>query len=340
MAANNQDIEMVFPIISIDTTHNDDDDVDQLDLQHKHDIKEEEDDTHNASSDEEDMIIAKRRRICLLVAIVPFLMSAIALLTVLRLNNSSNIASSSNSALESTASLRGSSSDHQDSSFIETYYLNASHVINETASASFPHEESVNQDFVINDDAYEYEYQHEEIVNQDVYDLYTTTTTMATTTHEESVNQDGFDDVPSTSTMATVINEEEVNQDGFDHEPSTTLATEGTILPAASESKPISSCESITNEEQCKQHTASSSKCVWFTPLNWDPICFAKPQFPLKSCKEIRLSDDCLVNAVGCRWYFENKKGDDKKNEKEKEMMYDSCRFSRHERKRRYVGWR
>lgn len=180
-------------------------------------------------------------------------------------------------------------------------------------------------------------------VIEEVFDVLPSTTATATVTvvvasSSPEVNtstrpfdsQYGCDDF-SASTLATVeetmltssgMNEDESGelQSTPSTEPATTTTEAETTTTAeadVTETSESPTCEDITTKRQCKD---PSKDCVWFTPLNWKPLCFTKPEFSFKLCKEIRLSEDCVESAVGCEWLFEKKSGG--KN------TYNTCRFS------------
>eukprot|EP00956_Cyclotella_meneghiniana_P024712 scaffold50014_cov66-Cyclotella_meneghiniana.AAC.4 len=154
-----------------------------------------------------------------------------------------------------------------------------------------------------------------------------TSTSSDLTTSNEPSDSDGFL-ATTLSTDAKTMSTSSGNEDESDELQSTTTSTEPAITTTgtnaatttkvdATTTSDAPTCEDLTTERQCKD---PFNNCVWFTPLNWDPLCFTKPEFSLKLCKEIRLSEDCVESALGCEWLFEKKSGG--KN------MYDICRFS------------
>jgi hypothetical protein len=160
-------------------------------------------------------------------------------------------------------------------------------------------------------------------------------------THTTTVKTPSEDTLDSLSTTTST---KEATSSPSQTQPATTasitsLATSVELVTTATQPDSttvtgIFTCEEATTHEQCINH---SSNCVWFSPLNWDDLCFTKPhEFSLKECKEVRLEDDCLQSAVGCTWSAEKgpavkrmqkaKGPGDKRPVKE---VQDICRFSR-----------
>ena len=132
------------------------------------------------------------------------------------------------------------------------------------------------------------------------------------TTHEEAVSEDLTTDLTAPTSSELVTTTVETKTTTVETKATTTV---GIVTTTSTSDSPT--CEEAASETQCK---GPSNDCVWFTPLNWKPLCLTKPDFALKSCKEIRLSEDCIKSPVECEWYFER---------------YDACRFSQNEERRR-----
>jgi hypothetical protein len=258
------------------------------------------DQDHNIRQQE---FISQRRRCFLFISVFPFFLSAIALFTMLAFNsNSMNKTSVVDSA--AVSSLRGNSNGKDEDPHVETAFL-AEVALNET---------SITDNASISPTVYT----HTTTVktpSEDTLDSLSTTTSTKEATSSPSQTQ------PATTASITSL------------ATSVELVTTAT-QPDSTTVTGIFTCEEATTHEQCINH---SSNCVWFSPLNWDDLCFTKPhEFSLKECKEVRLEDDCLQSAVGCTWSAEKgpavkrmqkaKGPGDKRPVKE---VQDICRFSR-----------
>ena len=312
--------------------------------------RDDDDQVHLAQREE---FLSHRRRCCLFVSVFPFLISAVALCTMLAFNSSSETATTS-TMQSSSVSMRGSPSSKGTGPHIETSYLQ-----DDTGTGILSNETLfVDSSSTTSSTTYGIASTTTDLpVEEDVLDLIATTTAAAAATTRITTVQP-----EATTTVSVIATTQTEPTIAVTSEPPVTTTNVVTTTPVAettaaveiiTSTRPetttaapqILTCEEATAHDECIKHSVD---CVWFTPVNWSELCFTKPDFPLNKCKEVRLMDDCVESAVGCIWIVEKAKQmrvadakEKKKPAKDKGGDFDVCRFARDKKLRwkNQKGW-
>jgi hypothetical protein len=307
-------------------------------------LRDEEENEHQIRREE---LISKRRRCFLFVSVFPFLLSVLALFTMLAFNSDSG-----STAMDSSLnSMRGNMNGKDTDQHIETSYLadtpavsNNTFANEEVSTTSSTSTNSMSTTSII------------DTSKEDVLDMYPSTQAATSTSLPQTfvvstasasastvaVKPSTQSDVTATTAPETTKVETTTPQPdpttpaattiSSQPDPTTPVATTAVAATTTSATQPAT-CEEVITHEHCIKH---SSDCVWFSPLNWQELCFTKPAFPLNECQEVRLSDDCLNSAVGCTWVVEKVAGEKPKGpEKDKNKADEICRFTKQDGKLR-----
>ena len=290
------------------------------------------DGTHQSTREE---LISQRRRCFLFVSLFPFLISAIALFTMLAFNSGTSGAVASSSI--DSVSLRGNSPNGNEmNTHVEASYLADNGGAKATLSSN---EASTTSSTVLISTATAVDTSTEDVLDSFSTSTPETTTTTTSPPQSETASTTLFtletaamadttaaSQSESTSAMITTANPTTIKAEiATTPQPDPTTAAAAVTTQTSTEP---TTCEEAATHESCINHSAN---CVWFSPLNWQELCFTKPDFPLNKCKEVRLMDDCVESAVGCVWVVEKVVGEKGKGEEKGE---DICRFMKENRLR------
>lgn len=257
-------------------------------------------------------LLMQRRRCFILISVLPFLISAIALSAVLA--GAPQTLDASPVALRGNSNGRDAKPQSQES-YLSDFGTLPSETFTATNTSATSSVSPATTGF-INAPTEQPSITVE--TTKDTTQTEASPATPATTTETTTITTQATTTTMSVETADILYSHVESVDILYSH-PSATAAAEASAesMTATPTTTSLGSCEEAATHEQCTTH---SSKCVWFSPLNWSELCFTKPSFPLNNCKEVRLVDSCLQSAVGCKWTIETKPGPDK----------DVCRFSRH----------